>query len=154
MKSLKKQEKQAGTNFVLLFQYINMIGRFMKRICIQQSSLYIFLQCFSFSNNTPPESWVAYITRGFLTWYSCLYHSSMVVTVTLYLNFHVASFYANVLLFFYCFWVFFISFCMFTCFSFFERGSGMPPLTLKYFHFVLLFIVIAFIAFQVLFLVI
>ena len=136
-----------------------MIGRFMKRIRIEQSSLYIFLKYFNFFNNTPPASWVAYITRGFLTCYSCLYHSSMVATITLYLNFHVVSFYANLLFFFYCFWVFFVSFCMFTCFSFFERGSGMSPLTLKYFHFVLLFpffayIVIAFIAFQVLFLVI
>ena len=80
----------------------------------------------------------------------------MVVLIILYLNFHVTSFCANLLLFFIAFG---FPFCMFTCFSFFERGGGMSPLTLKYFHFVLLFsffgyIVIAFIGFQVLFVVI
>ena len=28
---------------------------------------------FSFFNNKPPESWVVYIARGFLTCYSCLF---------------------------------------------------------------------------------
>ena len=33
---------------------------------------------FSFFNNEPLASWVAHITRDFLTCYSCLYYSSMV----------------------------------------------------------------------------
>ena len=33
---------------------------------------------FSFFNNKSPASWVAHITRNFLTCYSCLYYSSMV----------------------------------------------------------------------------
>ena len=32
---------------------------------------------FSFFNNKPPASWVAHITRDFLTCYSCSYYSSM-----------------------------------------------------------------------------
>ena len=33
---------------------------------------------FSFFNNTPSTNWVVDITRNFLTYYSCLYYSSMV----------------------------------------------------------------------------
>ena len=33
---------------------------------------------FSFFNNKPPTSWVAHITRDFLTYYSCLYYSFMI----------------------------------------------------------------------------
>ena len=33
---------------------------------------------FSFFNNKPPKSWVAHITRDFLTCYFCSYYSSMV----------------------------------------------------------------------------
>ena len=32
---------------------------------------------FSFFNNKPPASWIAHITRDFLTCYSCWYYSSM-----------------------------------------------------------------------------
>ena len=39
---------------------------------------YITSKYFSFFNNKPPASWVAHITRDFLTCYSCSYYSSMV----------------------------------------------------------------------------
>ena len=39
----------------------------------------ITLKYFSFFNIKPPASWVAHITRNFLTWYSCSYCSSMIL---------------------------------------------------------------------------
>ena len=38
--------------------------------------LNINLKCFSFFNNIPPASWVAHITKDFITCYSCSWNSS------------------------------------------------------------------------------
>ena len=43
---------------------------------------------FSFFNNKPPASWVAHITRDFLTYYSCSYYSSMFGRSLLFLFIH------------------------------------------------------------------
>ena len=46
----KKQEKEAGTNFFLLSQWKNLIGRFKKFICIDQSRFYNFSYLGIFKN--------------------------------------------------------------------------------------------------------
>ena len=46
----KKQEKESGTNFVLLCQSKNMFGHFKKAICIDQSRFYIFSHPQEFKN--------------------------------------------------------------------------------------------------------
>ena len=73
-----KQEKEAVTNF---FYYVNReiwLGSSKTLIFIDQSRFCIFShpQEFSIFNNKPSASWFAYITRNFLTSYSCLYYSS------------------------------------------------------------------------------
>ena len=64
----KKKEKEAGTNFFLLSQWKNLIGRFKKFICIDQSRI----------NKTPPGSLVAHIAGNFLIFYSCSYYSFII----------------------------------------------------------------------------
>ena len=46
-------------------------------MCENSKMFNIISRCFSFFNNTPPASWVAYITQGLLTCCSCLYYSPM-----------------------------------------------------------------------------
>ena len=69
----EKEEKEAGTHFVLLSQSRNMTEDSWKLICINQLTFYNFFQVvqvtlkyFSIFNNKPPVSWVAHSTRKFL----------------------------------------------------------------------------------------
>ena len=39
----------------------------------------VTLKYFNIFSNKPPASWVAYITRNFLTYYPCWYYSSMII---------------------------------------------------------------------------
>ena len=69
-----------------------MVGQFKKKlICVDQNStsshtrenskmFNIISKYCSFFSNKLPASWVAHITRDFLTRYSCSYYSSMIRT--------------------------------------------------------------------------
>ena len=63
----KKQEKETGTNFVLLSLSRNIIWKFMKTYLHRPIKTPQFLT----PKNTPPPSWVVHITRGFCTCYFC-----------------------------------------------------------------------------------
>ena len=88
-KSSKKQEKEAGINFILLSRSRQMIGWFMKTYLHRPINILQFLsrgkiqkfnitsKYFSIFNNKLPASWVTHITRDFLTCCSSLYYSSM-----------------------------------------------------------------------------
>ena len=90
VKSLKSKKRKLA---LTLFYYVSQeiwLGNSKKLICIDQSRFYIFhtrenskmfnitSKYFSFFNNKLPASWVAHITRDFLSCYSCSYYSSMV----------------------------------------------------------------------------
>ena len=88
LSSAKVFQKEVGTNFPLLSRSRDMIGWFMKTYLHQPIKILQFLwenskmlnktaKYFSILNNKPPASWVAHITRDFLTCYSCSYYSSM-----------------------------------------------------------------------------
>ena len=81
-----KQEKEAGTNFVLLCHSKIWLGNSKET---NQDSTFshspenskmfnITSKFFSFFNNKPPASWFAHITRDFLTCYSCSYYGSSI----------------------------------------------------------------------------
>ena len=50
LKVLKKKDKEAGTNFVLLCQSRNMVGQFKKTYLHNQSRFYIFSHLREFKN--------------------------------------------------------------------------------------------------------
>ena len=83
IKSFKSKKK-----LPLLGQSRNMIGQFKKIYLHRPIKIIIFLcenskmykitsKYFSFLNNKPPASWVAHVTRDFLTCYSCVYYVFM-----------------------------------------------------------------------------
>ena len=83
-----KKKKLALTSFYYVSREI-WLGNSKKLICIDQSRFShthenskifnITSKYFSFFNNKPPANWVTHITRDFLTCYSCLHYSSMVI---------------------------------------------------------------------------
>ena len=91
--SFRKKSKineKTGTNFVSLSRTSNTIGQFTKTFfCIGKSKFCNLLHAGEFENvnitskyfiifnNSPPASWAAHITKGFLTCYSCSYYSFM-----------------------------------------------------------------------------
>ena len=87
MKSLKKQEKEAEINFVLLSWSRYMTRWFVKTHFHRPNKILQFLiperiqkllpKYFNFFNNTPSASWVAHITRDFIICHSRSYYSSM-----------------------------------------------------------------------------
>ena len=101
--SLKCSKTKPSTSFVLLFQWINKIGRLMKKlICIGQSRFgtcyareiskmfSVTSKYFCLFKNTTPSSWVAHITRNFLTCYSYSYYGSFIVSWCKQKNFLIA----------------------------------------------------------------
>ena len=60
-----------------LFEWINQDSTF-SHTRENSKMLNITSKYFSFFSNKPPASWVAHITRDFLTCYSCSYSSSMI----------------------------------------------------------------------------
>ena len=48
---------------------------------------------FRFFNIKPPASWVAHITRDFLTFHSCSYYSSMITVIFYFLGKKICKFY-------------------------------------------------------------
>ena len=78
---------EADSSFVSLFQSRNTIGRLVKtylnrpiEILRKISKIFhINSKYFCLFNNMPLASWLAHITRDFLTCYSCSYYSSMLL---------------------------------------------------------------------------
>ena len=83
----------------MLCQSRNMVGQFKKTYLHTPIEILHFLtparikkmfnitsKYFSFFNNKPPASWIAHITRDFLTCYFCLYSSFMIIVAVFYFS--------------------------------------------------------------------
>ena len=89
LKVLKARKKKLALTSFYYVSWEIWLGNSKKLICIDQSRFShthenskifnITSKYFSFFNNKPPASWVAHITRDFLTCYSTSYYSSMLL---------------------------------------------------------------------------